>query len=1011
MAKEKTGSVLIIGAGIGGIRAAFDLAESGFKVYLTDRSAALGGTLSQLDYQFPTNHCGMCKMLPIFSRDDSSQFCLRRDLFHRNIELLPYTELEKVEGEAGNFDISLIRKSRWLDEEKCIDCGKCVEVCPVEVRDEFNEGLSRRKAIYQKLPLSIPNVYTIDREHCTLCGKCVEICPTKAIQLSQGDEKKTIHAGAIILSAGFEEFNPKQLTQYGHGRFGNVVTSIEFERLFSQTGPTLGKIFRPSDQRIPRKVAFLQCAGSREKERDYCSFACCMYAIKEAMVLKSLDPGAEVKIFYMDIRAFGKDFYRYFLRARDESGIKFIRTRVPVIKEDPGNRNLRVSYLGEDGKVVKEEFDLIVLSVGQMSPPGAQELSKRVGIELNEWGFCSTEPFSQVKTGKEGVLVGGSFSGLKDISETLVQSSAAALRASELISARRYQLTKRSAPFLQEERAEEDQRIAVFLCLCGSEIESALDLSAMERFLHRDQTVDEVVKVRYLCTPDGMSQFKEALKNTKANRILIGACLPYGLERKFKDALIEAGFHPSLSEICDVRGLINIQAKEEREAKAERLLSCSMDRLKKQEPLPVTSHSLHKRALVIGGGIAGLTAASAIASQGFEVCLVEKSSQLGGNLNRVHFTLEGNDPQTLLKTKIQEVEAHPLITVYRSATLMESKGYVGNFISRLKTDAGEEVTLDHGVTIIATGGEEARPDEYLLGNDTRVITLRELEEAIFSQDERLNRAKNIVMIQCAGGRDEKKPYCSRVCCSQSVKCAIRLKEKRPDLNISILYRDMMTYGFKEAYFTKARELGIVFIRYDLNQKPEIKKGSDAHIQIELIDPSMGEKYLLPADLLALAVPVIPSQDNKKMAEICNLPLDEDGFFNEADIKWRPVDFLTDGIFLCGLAHSPRFIDEAISQAEAAAQRAIGILSKEQIESGRIVSEVNERRCSLCEVCIAACPYQARIKDEENRKVVVREPICQGCGVCAMVCPNKASKLRGYKDRQMLSLVDTMVLGG
>jgi heterodisulfide reductase subunit A len=1009
------GAVLVVGGGISGIRAALDLAESGFKVYLSDSSSGLGGTLAQLDYQFPTNHCGMCKMLPVFFRDDSSQYCLRRDLHHRDVAVFPYTDVESVSGEAGAFDVSLRRKSTWIDEEKCIRCGRCIEVCPVEVDDEFNVGLGRRKAVYQKAPLGLLAAYTIDRGNCTQCGKCDEVCPTQAVELSAEDRREHVAVGSIILATGFEEFDPVRLTQYGYGRFPNVVTSIEFERLFSQTGPTQGRISRPSDSRFPKRVGFVQCVGSRDRERPYCSSACCMYAMKEAMILKDLDPGCEVHIFCMDVRAFGKDFYRYYLRARDEAHVQFIRTRVPVIKEDPQSRNLMISYLEDGGAVAKGEYDLVVLSVGQAPPKGVKDLARVFGIELDEWGFCRTEEFSQVRTTREGVFVAGSFSGLKDISETLIQASAAALEASELISSRRHQLTARRVGDEERDVLEEDPKIAAFLCLCGEEISSAIDVDVITRELEQESSVVLTQTVGYLCHGGDLERVTKEIVQSGANRVLFAACLSYGLERKLTAAAKEVGLNPALVEHVDLRETAAWAHGKERATstgEARRLVWEALERLKSQEPLQMSSSPILKRALVLGGGLAGLTAARAIARHGFEVVVAEKTGELGGMARRVFTTLSGKDPQAFLQSVIAEVCDHPLIEILRGTTLKETTGYVGNFASRLETPEGEIVTVEHGVTIVATGAEEYEPREYLYGKNRRVTTQLQFEEALAHKERQTLAARNIVMIQCVGCRDDDRPYCSRVCCSEAIKNALALKKENPVCNIFILHRDVMTYGFKEEYYTEARNAGILFIRYDVDDKPQVRAVEEEETEtlwVTIRDPILDERLTIETDMLVLSAATVAPEENRETSRLLDVSLNEDGFFEEADIKWRPVDFLLDGIYVCGLAHSPGFMDETVTQAEAAAQRALAILARDEISSGRIVSEVNERRCSLCEVCIDSCPYGARIKDEENRRIVVREPICQGCGVCAMVCPNKASKLRGFKEKQMLSLIDAALL--
>ena len=407
MSSNRAGSVLVIGAGVGGIKASLELAETGIRVYLCDRGPAIGGSLVQMDKWFPNNHCGMCQILPVFSRDDASQRCLRRGLSHPNIEILPMTEVTEVSGEAGNFEVTLGTKPSGVNTELCTGCGLCAEACPVETRNKFDEGLGSHKAIYIPNPYLTPNSYTIEWESCTKCGACVKVCPSRAIDLNQTERVRHLEIGSIILATGFEEFDPRPATQYGYKRFSNVITSIELERFLSPGGPTGGELLRPSDRQIPEKVAFLQCIGSRDNQRNYCSSACCMYSLKETRLIKEKYPQIDTRVFFMDLRAFGKGYYRYYEQA-DKAGVKFIRCRVPAIKEDPESKDLILSTLKEDQTPVKEQFGLVVLSVGQSPAPGFQKLCQILGVETNKWGFCQTKPFSPVETTKEGIYVCGS---------------------------------------------------------------------------------------------------------------------------------------------------------------------------------------------------------------------------------------------------------------------------------------------------------------------------------------------------------------------------------------------------------------------------------------------------------------------------------------------------------------------------------------------------------------------------------------------------------------------------
>ena len=1000
-----TGEVLVIGSGIGGIKCSLDLAESGFKVYLVDRSPFIGGTLSQLDRWFPDNHCGMCKVLPIFSRDETSQFCLRRGLYHPNIELLPLTTVEEVKGEAGDFQVALRTRPRGVKEDLCIACGLCAEVCPVEVPSEFNEGLETRKAIYLRNPLAIDSGYTIDWDSCTKCGACVEKCPTDAIDLAQQEQTSELQVGAIVLSAGFEEFNPQPWTQYGYERHPNVVTSIQFERMLSASGPTGGEILRPSDNQPPTSIAFLQCVGSRTKERDYCSSACCMYALKESILAREKYPDIDTEIFFMDLRAFGKGYYRYYREAEEEYGVKFTRCRVPKVKEDPVTKNLFFNA-SSNGGFERRDFGLVVLSVGQTPSPRFRELCDVLGVERNEWGFCRIDPFAPTETSREGVYVCGSAAGPKDIADTLVEAGAAACQVSRLLSAERAaSITASECP---EEPAvsEAGAKVAVFLCACGEEIASAVDMEELAASVAGLPDVVHVEQVPYLCLNDAISQVKARIQEKEANRVILAACSNFAYERLFTKAVREAGINPSLLEVMDFRNQVaSVDGAHRNEAteKAKKLVAIALARLRTQEPLTLTSLDVEHRGLVIGGGLAGLTAALALAEQGFEAHLVERAAELGGNLKHIFAILGGGDTQALRDDLVKRAEENALVHIHLETEVAEAGGYAGNFDAVLRDSDGNDTPLKAGAVVVATGGEAAQPQEYGYGQSERVLTQAEFEEKLVTGALDASQLGTVVMIQCVGSRDEQRPYCSRICCSQALKNSLTVKERNPDASIIVLYRDVMSYGFFEEYYSKAREQGVIFVSYDLERKPEASVDGDKLV-VTCVEPTTGGVLTIEPDVLVLSSGIVPN-DNGPLAQMLKLDLNEDGFFKEAEVKFRPVDFLTNGVFLCGLAHSPRNVNETIAQAQAAAQRAASLLSRERLQSGRVVSIVNDRRCSGCELCVEACPYSARFKDDEKGVVVVIDALCQGCGACVAVCPSGAAKLKGYTDKQVLSMLD------
>lgn len=1006
-AENKKGAVLVIGAGVGGIKASLDLAESGHKVYLCDRSPNIGGSLIQTDKWFPDNHCGMCKMLPPSVDDESGQFCLRQGLTHPNIEFLPITEVEKVEGEAGNFLVTLRSKPLGVKHDLCSGCGLCTQVCPIEVANEFNQGLDKRKAIYIRHPLLAANAYIIDWENCTKCGACVDKCPTQAISLYEPDEIKEIEVGAVVLSTGFEEFDPRLATQYGYQRYPNVITSIELERILSPSGPWQGRLLRPSDGKTPGSIAFLLCVGSREVTRDYCSSACCMYAIKEAILAKEANPDVEVSIFFMDMRTFGKGHYRYYLEAKEKYGVNFIQSRLPTVKEESPTGDLLIVAKAEDGSLVRLRFELVVLATGQAPPPRFTELSRTLGVELNKWGFCQTEEFSPVETSRAGVYVCGSASGPKNIADTLIEAGAAACQVSKLSPPLRGQPA--STQSYADELAEEEPRTAIFICRCDGEVSSVVDTNELVKFSKELPGVVHVVEVPYLCQRDTLEGLKGEIEESKANRAVFAACTPFIYSRLVTGAVREAGLSQFSVQLVNLReGVAWVHKQQPMAAtkKAKSLVAMAAERARLLQRLPSSPSSVEPGALVIGGGLAGLVSALSVAEQGYEVHLVERSAELGGNLRNTYFTLKGNNPQMLLCDIIQAVEANPLIHVYKETQVVQAEGYAGNFEITLKS-GNQTIPLQVGAVIIATGGREYHPSEYLYGQSDCIVTQRELEERLACGQLDTKGLNLVVMIQCVGSRDKERPYCSRICCNQALKNALKLKQLNPGAQVFIVYRDLTSYGLMEEYYTQAREAGVVFIGYEVNEKPQVKLEEEA-LKVEVREPALRGKLILAPDLVVLSPAIIPEDSNQELAQMLGLELTEEGFFKEMEIKFRPVDFAKDGIFACGLALSPRDIGEVIAQAQAAAQRAVTLLSREQLQPSPIIAEVNERWCIGCEVCIQVCPYGVRVKDRDKGVVVVKEALCRGCGACAAACPSGAAKLRGFTGKQVFSMIDAAV---
>ncbi|MCJ7431394.1 CoB--CoM heterodisulfide reductase iron-sulfur subunit A family protein [Candidatus Bathyarchaeota archaeon] len=990
---EKVGAVLVVGGGVAGIQASLDLADSGFKVYLLDESTSIGGTMAQLDKTFPTNDCSMCILAPKLVTAGR----------HPNIQLITHSELEKVKGKAGNFQITILKHPRLVNVEKCTGCGLCAQNCPTEVPNEFDQNMSMRKAIYVPFPQAVPLKYAIDIENCIKCRLCERICPAKAVDFDQQPETVKINVGSIILAPGFEGFDCHLKTEYGYGRFLNVVSSIEFERMMNASGPFGGKIVRPFDGKIPRKIAFIQCVGSRDAQlgNNYCSAACCMYAIKEAVIVKehSSNP-LDCTIFYMDMRCYGKEFDAYYERAQGEWGIEFVRSRVASVTEDPSTGNLFLHYV-EIEEPKEEEFDMVVLSVGMQPPKNVEKLAENLGIKLNKYRFCQTDTFSPLETSKPGIFVCGAFGGPKDIPESVAQASGAASKAMCIIATERGKLIAEKEFPPERDVSQEEPRIGVFVCRCGINIGSVVNVPKVVDYAKTLPNVVYAEENLYTCSQDAQKLVAEKIRQHNLNRVVVASCTPRTHEPLFRETVQEAGLNPYLFEMANIRdqcSWVHMHEHEKATEKAKDLVASMVAKARLLKPLKKPTIEVTPVGLVIGGGIAGMTAALELAKQGFEVHLVEKKKELGGHLLTMHYLFEKDDnPQEKLQAITKAVMENDKIHVYTGAEVVDVYGFVGNFKTRIKRQSGKEKEIDHGIVIVATGAVEYEPTEYLYGKDPRIMTQHELEEQIAKGE---FKAKTVVVIQCVGARNEERPNCSRICCGQAMKNALKIKQVSPKTEVYVLYKDIRTYGFKEDYYREAATKGVLFVNYDDERKPRVVD-EDGKLKVTFWEPVIKEEVEIGPDVVVLSAATLPNPDNKRIAEMLKVPLTKDGFFLEAHMKLRPVDFATDGVFLCGMAHWPKFIDESISQACAAAARAATILSKKTLDAEGTVAHIDEDLCIGCGVCISICPYKAIAKDE-NGLAKVNEVLCKGCGTCAASCPERAIMMHQFTDEQLIA---------
>lgn len=995
--------VLIIGAGIAGMQSALDLADKGYRVVIVDKESSVGGVMVKLDKTFPTNDCSICTIAPKMVEVSR----------HPNIELLPYSEVERVIGSEGNFHVSVWKQTNYVDPAKCTGCGDCEQVCPIDVTNRFDEKLSQRKAIYIQFPQAVPSIYTIDYDHCVGCGACDRVCEAGAISFLKKSQEIQYEVGSIIVATGFEVLEPIELRkEYGYGKYPNVVTALQYERLLSSSGPTTGKVMRPSDGKKPKRIGWIQCVGSRSTQHGfpYCSRICCMYATKEAAITVENNPDIDTSIFYMDLRAYGKDFQQYYKKA-ERMGVRYVRSRPSNVYENP-DKSITIVYedtMDGNSKMVEETFDLLVLSTAVMPSQGNQKLANILNIDVDEHGFFLQKDvlLEPMKSTREGIFLAGCAQGPKDIPDSVAQASGAACKAVIPIKDRPRSIEREVLP--ERDVSGERPRIGVFVCNCGKNIGGFVDVNSVAKHASVLPNVVYTEEDLFACSEDTQKRLQEAINEHHLNRVVVAACSPVTHGMLFQETCEEAGINKSLFEMANIRNQCSWVHSDDRElatCKACNLVEMAVSKASHLQPLSQHEIEVTKSCLVIGGGVAGIKAAMNLADMGLDVFLVEREKVLGGKLRHLHSLFPSDrSAADVLKPLLQSLEMRKNITVYTDSEIKSIDGYVGNFqveVSCCSTGMKRHFTT--GTVIVATGFQEIdMSGMYGYGEHPNIITQMELEKRM--NEGTLGKPKNVVMINCAGAMDEARPYCCRIGCGVSMKNARLIKEAAPHSRMFVLYQDLRMFGKnEEEYFGEVLDsVKPTLIRYTADHQPVVHV-RDHHVFVRVFDPMLNDEVEIEADLLVLTAQTQGDIHTSRLKKMLKIASDSADFYAEAHAKIRPLDFATDGVYLCGSAHFPKNLADTVAQAEGAASRAATPLMVGKVATEPIVSVVNEKLCVGCGICVSVCPYHAIALDAEKGIARITEVLCKGCGACVSACPSSASQQRGFTDNQLFSMI-------
>ncbi|MEX2714720.1 MAG: FAD-dependent oxidoreductase [Candidatus Sigynarchaeum springense] len=1021
----KSGEVLVVGMGVAGIQASLDLTRLGFHVTAVEKGKTIGGIMAQLDKTFPTNDCSLCILAPKMVE-------VYRD---PNITLYQNTDIKKIEYlPDGNIKVFLEKQNMGINEAACKNCGECNKVCPIQYDEPitwFDAGLARRKAVNIPFPSAVPPVYAIEKNRClkakhNACGKCQAACPSNAITYDFSVQTIELVVGGIIFATGCTPMEPKRFPRFLGGH-PDVLSSIQFERLMCASGPTGGEIIKRSNKKHANRIAFIQCVGSRSKrpgELEYCSSVCCMYAMKEAQITKEHDPHVECYIFNPENRACAKGFHEYFLRSRNEYGVKFMPGRVSRVHDFKDSPDLAVEFEDDiTGEPAELRVDLVILATGLV--PNTQDVSKVLGIGLNKYGYFDTPVIEDLES--KGIYLAGYDIKPMDIPLSVVSGSAAAAKVSRRLHAARF--SRIVTPKLPKEKkvtSADEPRIGVMVCHCGINIGRTIDCERVAKEIAKVPNVVVADHNNYTCSSDSQVTIKNMITEHNLNRFIVASCTPRTHEALFRGTLQEAGLNPYLFDLVNIRehaSWVHMTEPQAATEKAIELIKMSIGKVRELGPQQKKQIKITKSVLVIGGGPAGLFAADNLANQEFDVFLVEKEAMLGGATRTFTRKLLLPDERLAINRMegiIQQLGGNPRVRIFLNSRVVDVSGFVGNYKVKIAHD-GKIEEVDIGGIIVATGvAQDPNVAIATRASSPRIFTQEQFEHVL--DEGKLDGIKRVGFIQCSGQRHDGSitsdfPNCSGICCKITLKQAKLMRQLEPDASIYIMQRGMNLSGDveNEALFQDVQRYAGV-ARYDPSEYPDIKVvGKELHVTFK--ERNSSEQLDLALDAVVLATPYKSAAGTKDLAMQLKVPVTQDGFMLEAHVKLRPVDFATEGIFVAGGAQWPKALEDAILQGIAASGRAIGLLAKGFVEAEGITAEVDESMCIGCRKCESVCPYKAiemvpreSIIDMERvtvYKAHVIDAMCKGCGTCAANCPTKAIDQRHFKNSQVLSMIKAL----